>query len=63
MFKDPTLIDLPVLSHMQQQQAVEQIQQLMAGGMSSGEAIVQVANAIRSQPHLEVISVNIGGDE
>ena len=33
---------LPALSHEQQQQAVERIQELMAGGMSSGEAITQV---------------------
>ncbi len=42
MFKD-----LPALSHEQQQQAVERIQELMAGGMSSGEAITQVAQEIR----------------
>ncbi|HAK34688.1 MAG TPA: YoaH family protein [Pantoea sp.] len=38
---------LPALSHEQQQQAVERIQELMAGGMSSGEAITQVAQEIR----------------
>lgn len=43
------MVDLPVLSHAEQQQAVEKIQQLMAEGLSSGEAIAQVANAIRSQ--------------
>lgn len=38
---------LPALSHEQQQQAVERIQELIAGGMSSGEAITQVAQEIR----------------
>ncbi|OQP29894.1 YoaH family protein [Pantoea latae] len=38
---------LPALSHEQQQQAVERIQELMAGGLSSGEAIAQVAQEIR----------------
>ncbi|MCS3430371.1 YoaH family protein [Klebsiella sp. BIGb0407] len=39
---------LPALSHEQQQQAVERIQELMSGGMSSGEAITLVANEIRA---------------
>lgn len=38
---------LPALSHEQQQQAVERIHQLMADGMSSGEAITRVAQEIR----------------
>ncbi len=38
---------LPALSHEQQQQAVERIQELMADGMSSGQAIAQVAQEIR----------------
>ena len=38
---------LPALSHEQQQQAVERIQELMAGGMASGQAIAQVAPEIR----------------
>ena len=33
---------LPSLSHEQQQKAVERIQELMANGMSSGEAIALV---------------------
>ncbi|SLM63330.1 MULTISPECIES: YoaH family protein [Dickeya] len=37
----------PALTHEQQQQAVEKIQQLMAQGMSSGEAIARVAQALR----------------
>lgn len=57
------MIELPVLSHEQQQQAVEKIQQLMAEGMSSGEAIAQVANAIRSQQHQKVIPAIFADDE
>lgn len=38
---------LPALSHEQQQQAVERIQQLMSEGMSSGQAIQLVAAEIR----------------
>jgi len=36
-----------ILTHEQQQKAVEQIQALMAKGVSSGEAIQIVAKAIR----------------
>ena len=39
---------LPSLSHDQQQKAVERIQELMSQGMSSGEAIAQVAQEIRA---------------
>ncbi|MBK0016648.1 YoaH family protein [Kosakonia cowanii] len=39
---------LPALSHEQQQKAVEHIQELMAGGMSSGEAITLVAQELRA---------------
>lgn len=39
---------LPALSHDQQQKAVERIHELMQGGMSSGEAITQVAAEIRA---------------
>ncbi|POT59289.1 YoaH family protein [Citrobacter amalonaticus] len=39
---------LPSLSHEQQQQAVERIHMLMSQGMSSGEAIMQVAAEIRA---------------
>lgn len=35
------------LTHEQQQQAVEEIQQLMQQGMSSGEAIAIVAQKLR----------------
>lgn len=37
------------LTHEQQQQAVEQIQQLMQQGISSGEAIAIVAQKLREQ--------------
>lgn len=36
-----------ILTHEQQQKAVEQIQELMAQGISSGEAIQIVAKALR----------------
>lgn len=39
---------LPSLTHEQQQQAVERIQELMSQGLSSGEAITQVAAEIRA---------------
>ncbi|EGK0532476.1 YoaH family protein [Salmonella enterica subsp. enterica serovar Cerro] len=39
---------LPSLSHEQQQKAVERIQELMSQGMSSGEAIAQVAGVLRA---------------
>ncbi|EAA7289534.1 TPA: YoaH family protein [Salmonella enterica subsp. enterica serovar Mgulani] len=39
---------LPSLSHEQQQKAVERIQELMSQGMSSGEAIAQVAGKLRA---------------
>jgi uncharacterized protein YoaH (UPF0181 family) len=41
---------MPALSHLQQQQATDRIHQLMAEGMSSGEAIALVASEIRKQP-------------
>ncbi|MGC7560424.1 YoaH family protein [Pasteurella sp. PK-2025] len=37
------------LTHEQQQKAVEQIQQLMAQGVGSGEAIAQVAQRLREE--------------
>ncbi|XTZ40113.1 YoaH family protein [Salmonella enterica] len=39
---------LPSLTHEQQQKAVERIQALMSEGMSSGEAITQVAKELRA---------------
>jgi len=54
---------LPALSHEQQQQAVERIQELMAGGMSSGEAITLVAQEIRQTHQGERIRALFEDDE
>lgn len=40
---------LPSLIHEQQQKAVERIQELMAQGMSSGQAIALVAEELRDR--------------
>lgn len=40
---------MPALTHEQQQQAVERIQDLMSQGMSSGQAIAIVAAEIREE--------------
>ncbi|WP_413482424.1 YoaH family protein [Morganella psychrotolerans] len=40
---------IPVLNHEEQQAAVERIHALMQDGMSSGEAIAQVAAELREQ--------------
>ncbi len=40
---------LPSLTHEQQQKAVERIQELMAQGMSSGQAIALVAEELRAR--------------
>nr|WP_086937927.1 YoaH family protein [Thaumasiovibrio occultus] len=39
----------PTLTHEEQQEAADRIHALMAQGMSSGEAIMKVANEIRQQ--------------
>lgn len=54
---------LPALSHEQQQQAVERIQELMAGGMSSGQAIAQVAQEIRQTYKGERVRAMFEDDE
>ncbi|HAS6347055.1 YoaH family protein [Vibrio sp. IRLE0018] len=41
--------DLPPLSHQEQQKAVEEIQNLMAQGMSTAQAIKIVADKIRAE--------------
>ncbi|EJD6370980.1 YoaH family protein [Providencia huaxiensis] len=41
------LSGIPALNHEEQQEAVERIHQLMAQGMSSGQAIAIVAQEIR----------------
>lgn len=56
-------IGLPALSHEQQQQAVERIQELMAGGLSSGEAIAQVAQEIRQNHKGEQIRALFDDDD
>lgn len=43
------LSGIPSLNHQQQQEAVDRIHQLMADGMSSGEAIAIVAQEIREK--------------
>ncbi|EMI5489133.1 YoaH family protein [Providencia stuartii] len=40
---------MPALNHQEQQEAVERIHQLIADGMSSGEAIALVAQEIREK--------------
>lgn len=40
--------ELPTLTHEEQQEAVEKIQQLMQQGMSTAQAIQTVANQIRA---------------
>jgi uncharacterized protein len=42
-------IDDLELTHAEQQQAVEEIQKLMAKGISCAEAIIQVSETIRQQ--------------
>lgn len=46
---------LPSLTHEQQQKAVERIQELMAQGMSSGQAIALVAEELRANHAYERI--------
>lgn len=41
--------DMPTLTHAEQQEAADRIHALMAEGMSSGEAIMKVANEIRER--------------
>lgn len=43
------------LTHEQQQQAVEKIQELMAQGVSSGEAIAIVAKELREETHTHLV--------
>ncbi|EMD1657310.1 hypothetical protein ABW11_08090 [Pluralibacter gergoviae] len=54
---------LPSLSHEQQQKAVERIQELMAQGMSSGQAISQVADELRASHTGERIVARFEDDE
>lgn len=43
------MLDLPAITHEEQQQAVEKIQELMRQGVSSGEAIKIIADQIRAE--------------
>lgn len=54
---------LPSLTHEQQQQAVERIQELMAQGLSSGQAISQVAEEIRASHKGDRIVARFEEDE
>lgn len=54
---------LPSLSHVQQQQAVERIQSLIAEGMSSGQAIALVAQEIRQNHTGERVVARFEDDE
>ncbi|NUW61583.1 YoaH family protein [Cronobacter muytjensii] len=54
---------LPSLTHEQQQQAVERIQELMSQGMSSGEAIAHVAQEIRATHQGDRIVARFEDDE
>lgn len=44
--------NIPTMSHSEQQAAAERIHKLMAEGMSSGEAIMKVADEIRASQAL-----------
>ncbi|SSZ29547.1 Uncharacterized protein conserved in bacteria [Aggregatibacter aphrophilus] len=50
--------DLLNLTHEQQQRAVEKIQELMAQGIGSGEAIALVAKQLREQNKIRKIINN-----
>lgn len=54
---------LPALSPQQQEQAVDRIQQLISRGISSGEAIRQVAQEIRTEHVGEMVHVCFEDDE
>lgn len=54
---------LPALSVEQQQQAVERIQELMADGMSSGQAIQLVAAEIRETHTGDMIAVRFDDED
>ncbi|MDA3977391.1 MULTISPECIES: YoaH family protein [Gallibacterium] len=53
------MLDTLNLTHEQQQQAVEKIQQLMQQGVSSGEAIRLVAEQLRQQAKLDQDKQNV----
>jgi len=53
----PMLTGMPSLSHSEQEQAADRIRQLMADGMSSGEAIATVADEIRTKHQGDRVTV------
>ena len=52
------ITNMPALTHEEQQKAVERIQDLMAQGISSGEAIAIVAEEIRARHAAADRSIN-----
>ncbi|MEH2921186.1 YoaH family protein [Samsonia erythrinae] len=54
---------MPALTHEQQQDAVERIQALMSEGMSSGQAIAQVAAEIRAGHKGDNVTVMFDEDD
>ncbi|RXA24495.1 YoaH family protein [Escherichia coli] len=54
---------LPSLTHEQQQKAVERIQELMAQGLSSGQAIALVAEELRAHHSGERIGAGSEGED
>ncbi|MBN5385176.1 YoaH family protein [Serratia marcescens] len=54
---------MPLLSHAEQQEAADRIHQLMEQGMSSGEAIVRVAQEIREKHQGAQVAVLFDDDD
>ncbi|MBS4432569.1 YoaH family protein [Pectobacterium punjabense] len=54
---------MPALTHKQQQDAVERIQELMSEGMSSGQAIALVAAEIRENHQGGSVAVMFDEDD
>ncbi|MBA0184410.1 MULTISPECIES: YoaH family protein [Pectobacterium] len=54
---------MPALTHKQQQDAVERIQELMSEGMSSGQAIALVAADIRQNHQGDTVAMMFDEDD
>ncbi|MEQ9886081.1 YoaH family protein [Pectobacterium zantedeschiae] len=54
---------MPALTHKQQQDAVERIQELMSEGMSSGQAIALVAAEIRENHNGDNVAMMFDEDD
>ncbi|MEH0832734.1 YoaH family protein [Pectobacterium cacticida] len=54
---------IPALTHEEQQEAVERIQELMSEGMSSGQAIAIVAEEIRKHHHGDNVAMMFDEDD